>query len=353
MHINVINAWADYWRNQIGVNVIPADSIIKRTFIKWKDDPRGNWQIEPIPQDIHDNWKKDKSFEKGMAVICGKVFRGKHKDKYLCAIDADNKKGCEVLHSKGLDYLATKTLVERHANPDKAHIYFYTTKPMPKKSSDAVNLELLEQMNNDEIPALEMKGEGTHGIMYCTPSPHKDGSTYEIVGIIEPVVLDEIGDIINKICDEYSLGRGSDNKVPMNVLMEDDTKIMEGSNRHEAIMRYAESILRKYPKMEKQIFNDVVQAKNNRMCNPPLEETELKTQIECAINFINDQITAERELSEVERHKFGTEGFWGDVMTYKNAFNPKGMFIKCLECKSEIEANPLDKTHYGHRVILK
>ncbi len=354
MHINKINAWADFWRNQIGVNVIPADAISKKPLVSWKEDRRGNWQIEPIPQSIHDDWKMTKSFEKGMAVICGKVHHNKNKlDLYLCAIDADNKKGIEVLHSKGIDYLASKTLVERHANPNKAHFYFYTHKPMPKKSSDAVNMELVEKMETNEIPSLEMKGDGTHGIMYCTPSPHKDGSRYEILDNKVPVILDDIGDVVNKICDEFSLGRGSGNKVTMQVLMDDETRVVKGSNRHEALMRYAESILRKYPRMEEAIFNDVIMAKNKRMCVPPLDDEQVEIQIKCAVDFISKQVDEEKRLREFERHRFGTEFFWTDVQSFKTAFKPRGKFIECLECKEQISDNPLDKDHYGHKVILK
>lgn len=348
-----VNQWADFWRYEIGVNVIPADSIRKKTFIKWKDDPRGNWQIEPIPQNIHDEWKRTNAFKDGMAVICGKVFHNESKKHlYLCAIDADNRKGIEEMTSQGITEWAKKTLIEQHANPDKAHFYFYTTRPMPKKSSDAVNLELMEKMNSNEIPALEMKGDGTHGIMYCTPSPHKDGSNYDIIGIWEPMVLDSIGDVVNKICDNYSLGRGNNNKVPMKILMDDETRVIEGSNRHEAIMRYAESMLRKYPNMEKRIFYDVIEAKNKRMCVPPLDSDTLQVQIECAIKYISEQIEQERKLKDIARQVYGTDEFWSDVSEYKRAFNPKKNFINCLECKKIIEANPLDQNHYGHTVKI-
>jgi hypothetical protein len=30
------NGWADFWRYDIGVNVIPAKTIIKETYINWK-----------------------------------------------------------------------------------------------------------------------------------------------------------------------------------------------------------------------------------------------------------------------------------------------------------------------------
>jgi hypothetical protein len=349
-----VNKWADFWYNDIGVNVIPADSIAKRTFIKWKDDTRGNWQVDPIPLEIHEEWKKTNAFDKGMAVICGKVFRGENEGKFLCAIDADNKKGIEEMTSKGIEYIADRTLVEQHPNnKDKAHFYFYTTKPMQKKSSDAVNFDLMEKMNRDEIPALEMKGDGTHGIMYCTPSPHKDGSRYEIIGNYKPMLLDEIGEVVNKICDKYSLGKGKDNLVPMQILMEDDTRILEGANRHEGIMRYAESMLRKYPKMEKSVFNEVIKAKNKLMCSPPLTDIELYKQIEDATKFIAKQLEEERELRTVERNIFGTDEFWKTIMEYKKAFKPDGKFIKCLECKVEIDDNALEKKHYGHKVMIK
>lgn len=353
MHINIINAWANHWRYKIGVNVIPADSINKRTWIKWTDDPRGNWQIEPIPQAIHEEWIRTGAFENGIAVICGKVLHIPSKSHlYLCAIDLDNKLAIEKLHSKGLKYLSSVTMVEQHDNPDKAHVYFYTTKPMPKKSSDATNKELLKKMKDNVVPAIEMKGEGKHGIMYCTPSPHKDGSRYTILGIDMPVILDEIGDVIDKICDEYSLGKDERNMVPMKLLMDNDTKIMAGNNRHEGVLRVACSFLRKYPNMEKQLFKDMIMLKNKRMCDPPLSESEIDKQIKDAENFISKQIEKEKELVGVRENRFGTNEFWSMVDKYKTTNNPKGLFIKCLDCNEMVESNPLNQTHSNHRAKI-
>lgn len=354
MHISKINAWADWWRYYIGVNIIPADGKNKRTWIKWKDDPKINMQYEPIPLEMHEEWKKTQAFKNGMAVICGKVYHNqKRKNLYLCAVDADNKKAIDELTEKGIEAISKKTLVEQHANPNKAHIYFYTTKPMQKKSSDATNTELLQKMKNDEIPALEMKGEGCHGIMYCTPSPHKDGSNYQVIGIDEPMVFDKIGEVVGKICDKYSLGKGKDNLIPMKLLMDDETKIIAGNNRHEAILRYAESLLRKYPDMEKTIFRDMIFAKNNRMCDPPLNEEEINKQIKDAINFISTQLEERKKAREYKKHLFGTDEFWTEVDHYNKAFHPKGKFIKCLECHKLIDADPFVRSHYGHRVKIE
>ena len=351
-----INEWADFWRYDIGVNVIPANSINKKTWVSWKEDARGNWQIEPIPEYIHNDWKKNFTFKDGMAIICGKVHHNpERKGLYLCAVDCDNKKAIEVLTQKGIQVMAEKTLIEMHDNPNKAHFYFYTTKPIPKKSSDAVNLELLQKIQTNEIPALEVKGDGTHGIMYCTPSPHADGSQYHIVGIKTPATFDNIEVVINDICSKFSLGKGKNNLVPMKILMNDDTKVVEGSNRHEAIMRYAESILRKYPKMENQIFWDIINAKNNRMCIPPLDEKQLMTQIECAKKFIAKQVEEERKIKEEAKLIFNTEEFWMAVRNYKEFIKPTKPFVKCASCNNFIkleEMTPLNYNHDGHKVLF-
>ena len=270
MDLHTINRWADFWRNDIGVNVIPAVSINKKPLVEWKEDTRGNWQTEPIPQEIHDSWKSSEMFKSGMAIICGKIFRGEYKGKYLCAIDCDNRLAIDEM-TKDIKRMSEITIVEQHPdNLDKAHFYFLTNTPMQKKSSDSA------KNMGEEVPAIEMKGEGSHGIMYCTPSMHKDGERYKIIGVKELTTLDSVGEVVRKICDKYKLGIDKENKVSMRVLMDNETKIVQGHNRHEAIMRYAESIMRKYPRMENQIFRDMVMLKNNRMCMPPLDEKEIE-----------------------------------------------------------------------------
>ena len=355
MDIPAINRWADFWRYKIGVNVIPADGVSKKPIVSWKGDPRGNWQIDPIPKEIHDEWKTKGMFRDGIAVVCGKIHHVEEKKHlYLCAIDCDNKKAIDVLHSNGIEYLAQRTLVEQHDNPNKAHFYFYTNRPMPKKSSDAVNFDMVQKMEKNEIPAIEMKGDGSHGIMYCTPSPHKDGSNYRILGVKEPVRLDEIGNVVNKICDEYSLGKGKDNLVPMKVLMKDDTRVIEGSNRHEAIMRYAESILRKYPDMEKNVFLEVIKAKNRLMCSPPLSDDDVKNQIKCAVSFIAEQIEDERKMLKEKKMTYGSNEFWQIIDSYIKEHKPEGSFLKCISCKKDVEhIDPFSDMHRGHKIIFK
>src|SRR5215469_15015053 len=72
------NGWADFWRNDIGVNVIPWN--------KGKDDkgvdrsrkiPWDRWQTEAIPQELHEYWKCHDMFKDGIAIILGTCWHKK------------------------------------------------------------------------------------------------------------------------------------------------------------------------------------------------------------------------------------------------------------------------------------
>ena len=150
---------ADYWRHNIGVNVIPADTRNKMTNNRWK-----RYQNSPIPQWQHDQWIKDGAFAKGMAIIQGRTWYRKGKlGQYLICLDADKREAIDEICTRNgktvsLQELAQKFLVDQHKdNPDKAHIYFYSPIPFPKKSADS-------------ILGLEIKGLGEHGIVFCSPS---------------------------------------------------------------------------------------------------------------------------------------------------------------------------------------
>ena len=68
-----------------------------------------------------------------------------------------------------------------------AHLYFYSPRPLFKKSSD--NTFQTQKIMANEVPAIEVKSSGGNGIMFCTPSLHKSGYRYTIIGIPEPVML--------------------------------------------------------------------------------------------------------------------------------------------------------------------
>lgn len=274
-----INEWADFWRYDIGVNVIPANTKYKKPIVAWTE-----WQSKPIPKEIHEQWKREKQFDNGMAIVAGKIWHSSIKEGlYLCAIDCDNKKAIEELMPNGVLEYARKTLIEMHPDDsNKCHIYFYTTKPVPKKSSDATNPKQSEQLKNNEIPALEVKGDGKHGIMYVTPSVHKNGTRYQILEEEHPVLLDEIPIAIDRICKQYSIPyldnvQNNNSLIPMNEILTDSTQIHEGHNRHLAMLRYADHIFASSPpSITDKLAMEILLAKNNIMCQPPLENNEIE-----------------------------------------------------------------------------
>ena len=172
--------------------LIPANSINKIPKVKWT-----GWQDEPIPQELHEQWKKENMFQEGMAVICGKSWRGEYKDLWLNMVDMDNKLAVKEFCLVDIRKFAQNTLTEQHANKDKAHAYYFTEKPIQSKPPGNFD---------DDKPAIEVKSQGRF-LSYCTPSPHKDGSRYEIIDTTTPKKVDaaSLEIQINDICKKHKI----------------------------------------------------------------------------------------------------------------------------------------------------
>jgi hypothetical protein len=283
------NAWADFWRDNIGVNVIPADTQNKTMSIPW-----AKWQNNPIPEDVHKEWKATGAFNKGMAIIMGKVWhREDKKGLYFIFIDMDKKQAIKEICSRNgaaitLEQMAQKTLVEQHKdNLEKAHMYFYSPVPFPKKGADGVL-------------GIEVKGLGEHGLAYCSPSIHRDGHPYEIIGTTEPVVLhtNQAGEMIqhiNRICLKYRveyLEKDSRlsrlNPIIRRLVINPTLRIPEGE-RHLTLLSTVDSLLIRHSgkgkKSESHLKDFFIQI-NNTLCDPePLPESEINTMWKDALDF--------------------------------------------------------------------
>jgi len=285
------NGWADFWRYQIGVNVIPADTKNKRTYEKWQE-----WQDKPIPEELHNQWKQENAYSKGLAALAGKCwFDNAKEDLFLNEIDVDNQLAVQELCAyKGktisVEDLAKWTLVEQHADDrTRLHLYIFSTKPFPKKSSD------IQKTGN--IPAIEVKGLGQNGFLFCTPSFHKNGHRYEIIGTCKPVIADDFVNHIDNICKKYGLkyldpivnDSGNNSSTLIYDLFKEDTKVYEGHNRHEAVLRVIDSLLsRNTGILSSQQIKNLAEEWNMQHCVPPLVDKEFKKQWKCAMDFIED-----------------------------------------------------------------
>jgi len=284
-----VNITSDFWYNNIGCNVIPANSRIKKTTLpSWKE-----WQNNPTLGEKYREWKKTGAFNKGVAVIAGTLWRGPYKDKYLVCIDCDNKRGIEelILHCfpeiKTLEELAQITIVEQHLdNKDKSHVYVVVEKPLKNRGSINGTSE-----RDESTPIIEVKSEGKSYVI-CSPSIHEDGCRYEIIGAKTPLFLnaeqsEKLEDSLNQIHKKYGSTSVENNNgsIPVSELFKDSFIVPQGS-RHFQLLRVMCSLLRKYKNRQ-----SIDQIKNlssdwNQMhCSPPLNSKEFEKQWKCAIKY--------------------------------------------------------------------
>jgi DNA replicative helicase MCM subunit Mcm2 (Cdc46/Mcm family) len=300
-----VNNWADFWRYEIGANIIPADTRNKRPKVDWKQH-----QNVPISEEQHKKWKLEDAFKDGMAIIAGKVWHNTAKQGlYLICVDLDNEKAIEEFCTrKGvktpLSELAKQVIIEQHKDePNKAHVIFYATHPFLKKSSDVSSFPT--QIDRNEIPAIEVKGSGEHGLLFCTPSPHKNGSNYEIIegGVFEPAVVDQLEAHIQEICEKYQIpylceSGQSQSLNPIQELFKDDAKIFEGHNRHEALLRIMESLIKRNEAiLDKNQIKRLAHEWNLIHCIPPLDEKEESKQWKDSMKFIEEH-SRKRQLEQ-------------------------------------------------------
>jgi P4 family phage/plasmid primase-like protien len=292
----IINKWVDFWFYNIGVNVIPFDTQ-KRIPIIYHYDI---YQNEPIPIEVYEQWKRGGKFEKGIAIILGKVYRGKNKGQYLIGIDIDKEKGLREFLTKNnnnqtnLHKFSEKTIAEQHKDElHRAHIYFYSPIPFPQKISDS-------------ILGIEVKSRGEHGIMFVSPSIHKNGFNYEIIGNAkEPRCLSsqqaiELMRHIDNICSKYGLKylEKEKNKIltePLKKIIKtlqlepEFQYIIHEGQRHMTMLSFADSLLIHHKnKQSKEKLKKFFLLVNDSICLPPLPENEINSIWKSGDNFVEN-----------------------------------------------------------------
>lgn len=295
------NAWADYWRYYVGVNVIPSIGRMKRPTEKWEI-----YQDKPIPEETHNEWKSKGRFNNGMAIMMGKIWHRKDLDGYhIAGIDGDNLIAIrELLTRNGRtmtpEELAKNTIVEQHTNKEKMHFYVYTIgKPLRNKTSDIGRPGI--EINN--IPAFEVKASSDF-LMFSSPCINKNtGQPYEILGTYTPLTLNQDGsyefqEFVDGICRRYGLnciglerhtrdGEMRD-QLPIEELFRPGFPTLEGHNRHERLLRMMESLLiRNRGILPLDRIKEVTRIYNTiEYFDPPLDNVEFEKQWHCALKFV-------------------------------------------------------------------
>jgi hypothetical protein len=111
----------------------------------------------------------------------------------------------------------------------------------------ATRIRLGDKISSGEVPAIEIKRLGSHGLLYCSPSVHKDGFPYEIIGTRKPVILNErqtheleihLDKILTKYGIAYQLASTKHKALTsMKELFKPGHNILKGHNRHEDLLR--------------------------------------------------------------------------------------------------------------------
>jgi Bifunctional DNA primase/polymerase, N-terminal len=348
-----MNDAADWWRNEVGVNVIPADTKNKIPKVEWK-----KLQDEPISDEQHEDWKCSGLFDDGIGIIVGKTWHDYHKKGlYLIGIDLDNRSAIDEFCTfkgvkKSLDDLANKGfIIEQHSdNVNRAHVFFFSNRPYKKLSSYPIE--------NENVPRIEVKGAGEHGIMFVTPSPHKNGLKYQVIGNLQTGEFDDVDLHVDAIVSSYGIEylNGDARKIKNSISMPLYTteKILEGA-RHDFLIRYADSMMRKlYDSTPVDDIKKLVQSVNQSRCVPPLPEQEVEEICKDAERFIGGQIAEENVIMIKNTDDDDNDDDSNDVLNGNGEDTKKKNKINSIMAFIEEQNNKLfiDEYQVPHTAVL-
>ncbi len=286
-----LNEWADFWRYDVGVNVIPANTSTKKPKVLWK-----KWQTESIPQSIHDEWKSENLFKDGMAVICGPVFHNESKKGlWLNGIDCDNLLGLNEVCVDSIERVAKDTLVEQHSNKEKCHVYFYTKEPIQSQALLA----------GENIPKIEIKSGGKF-LLYCAGGMHKDGSLIDILDCKEPALVEKekLEKKLDKIFKKYDLEYLEKKTIKYNSKpihqIDPAKKLGKGSNRGKYILSYLVSKLIKNPELDRNDLIYFVKKYEREHCTEKYDDTKIESLVDQAIKYCEDKTVTSQEITKSE-----------------------------------------------------
>ena len=201
---------------------------------------------------------------------------------------------------------------------------------------------------------IEIKGAGEHGILFVSPSPHKNGHRYAILGVDVPEAGDSLYQHLQNILIKYGIEYPSSNngngpidngKILIQELFKPGTQIVEGNNRHEALLRIMESLmLRTQTILEDYQIREFAENWNINHCSPPLNKREVQKQWNDAKDYVKkinkhraferSQYQERQKREEAELELFESEQFKNE------AKNP-------LSISKLARLNEEGKMHYG------
>ena len=212
-----------------------------------------------------------------------------------------------------LDQIAKKIIVEQHNDDQsRAHVYFYSKHPFRKKSTDKVS-DLVGTIERNEIPALEVKGLGEHGLAFSTPSVHKNGFQYAFFegGTTEPEIFDDLDRHIDSICRRYNIpyfDTNNDQSLQFIIYSNRKLKSMKDTIGTKHYSRVMESLIKRNSTiLDLEQIRKYSHDWNMKHCVPPLENQEEERQWKDALRFIQKKDELEDDfLGNIKEKQFST-----------------------------------------------
>lgn len=280
----------------LGVNIIPADTINKKPLIEWT-----RYQTEELTEGEYLENKKNGLYDKGIAIVCGKIWRGESKGRWLNGIDLDNalaiKEFCTSKTGKvSAEEFISNNLVESHEDdPNSMHIYIITDEPITSKARGSID--------HDMQPAIEVKSGGDK-LMFSYPSMHhnKDSKNPVIAQwmfneLKHPTDSSKEGleNHIEKICSKYNIEYlSSRNKEYLREKLREKNKIPEGT-RHDSLLTECNNLwweniaaFKAEKITEDEIFQKFLKIASR--CDPPHDIEDLERIFLDSADFVREEI---------------------------------------------------------------
>lgn len=369
------NDWAKWWRN-VGAIPIPSYGIDKKPIIEtWKHLQNGK-----LPETQFEQWLSEDAYRNGIQIIVGKILNNYAKEGfYVNCIDLDNEAAIkEFLASFGpgatLEKLAEKFIIEQHADKTKAHVLFYSSRPLKR---------LKYTVKDPNTPRIDILSDGKD-LVVVTNSPHANGSRRQLLSNPEKIIYDcisvdadDLEKRIDTILSKYGIpylaysfgsdnGNGNKKKDSSFFTFDSNEKIKVGS-RHNDLIRQANILIGKLYKItpiqaikasiieyNKQayeiqlpddevdrIFNDSLAHKTGQLQQEKEQEIrdfpEIYTNIHFSVGSTPPRyIVASKEVNQVLEIMIKTSKTTGGKYLYHNK-----SFLACAPISIIIHKNPL------------
>jgi len=275
---------ADYLRSQ-GINTLPAEKVdAKACYLKW-----GKYKGIRIPDEDFNGF----DFTYGVLGMSGPTYdKDGNVNGYLVSLDADNLTAVQAVRNyKNIMRLEEYTkhgVVTDSVDISSSHLTCKMHRQLHSLSSTAPKAS--------EHAAFEVKADSGHLITFT-----KNGKVRPIVAYPDQELVFGFHDKFHIALEDILASCGisyisngqtdyNPNLMPIQDLFKEDTIIHEGNNRHEAVLRVTESLLkRNYGILSFNEVQELAYKWNQKHCSPPLDNGEFEKQWIAATKFIAKQ----------------------------------------------------------------